>query len=192
MDIIEQMNEDEVVLDFPDEQLLDLEEPNDNGIEKNLENIEINPDDNIKQKIFEGLEEKDKTELLMAQALEFYKYYKLENNDEGLELMKSIISEVSEFSNYNISARLINFFKYILSTKVDLDTIIGALKIKVADLEKDNNKDIIYFWKQFIAEEHLKKQKIVLMNSIILPRYMFPPIIHQVLVTISFTKQEIK
>ena len=162
MDIIEQMNEDEVVLDFPDEQLLDLEEPNDNGIEKNLENIEINPDDNIKQKIFEGLEEKDKTELLMAQALEFYKYYKLENNDEGLELMKSIISEVSEFSNYNISARLINFFKYILSTKVDLDTIIGALKIKVADLEKDNNKDIIYFWKQFIAEEHLKKQKIII------------------------------
>ena len=163
MDKIENENEEEIVLDFDDVQVDDYEEPNNDGIDKNYEIIEINPDENIKQKIFEGIDEKDRTEKLMNKALSFYKLYELNKIDNGIDIMKSILSEALEFSNYNLSDRLFNFFDFVLLSKdLKLEAINKALKIKVKDLEKDNNKDIIFFWKQIISEEYLKSQKIII------------------------------
>ena len=163
MDKIENENEEEIVLDFDDAQVDDYEEPNNDGIDKNYEIIEINPDENIKQKIFEGIDEKDRTEKLMNKALSFYKLYELNKIDNGIDIMKSILSEALEFSNYNLSDRLFNFFDFVLLSKdLKLEAINKALKIKVKDLEKDNNKDIIFFWKQIISEEYLKSQKIII------------------------------
>ena len=132
MDKIENENEEEIVLDFDDVQVDDYEEPNNDGIDKNYEIIEINPDENIKQKIFEGIDEKDRTEKLMNKALSFYKLYELNKIDNGIDIMKSILSEALEFSNYNLSDRLFNFFDFVLLSKdLKLEAINKALNLSV-------------------------------------------------------------
>ena len=148
-----------------DEQVEDFEEEGEK-IDQNLNNLEENPEENIKNIIFEGFDEKEKTENLINKSLEFYKTFNLSENEYGIEFMKSIFSEVSQFSKFNLSARLIDFFEYILSISgLKFEYIKEALNIKTKDLEKDNHKDITFFWKQFIAEVHLKEQSIFIKSE---------------------------
>ena len=139
-----------------DEKVQDFEQ-----IEKNFQNLEQNPDENIKNIIFKEIDKKHITEALINKTLEIYNRFKLIEKNNGVDILKLIFFEVLKFSKFNFSSRVVDFFDYILSIAgLKYEFIEQALKIKNKDLPKDNNKDIIFFWKQKIAEFQLKEEKI--------------------------------
>ena len=155
MDELEEEQEEQEVADFEDE----IEKK----IEKNCEKLEEHPDENLKDIIFKGIDKKNITESLINKTLEIYKIFNIEEEIKGIDIIKSIFSEVLDFSKYNFSKRVIDFFDYILSIpNLKFEYLKNAVKIKSKDLKKDNNKDIIFFWKQSIAEQQLKEENIII------------------------------
>ena len=105
LDEIENDNENEQPKDFDDEQ---IDEP----IEQNFEILEENPDENVKKIIFKGYEIYQNDNNLVKTILEVYSRFDLDNDDKGIDSLRLIISKANEFSNFNLSSRLIYFFEY--------------------------------------------------------------------------------
>ena len=153
---------DEIEGEIEDDQFAKFEDI----IEQKIENLEENPDENLKDIIFKDINKDYITEALKIKTIEFYKSLKLNENDKGIDIIKSIIKETLKFSKFNLSSRLIDFFDYILSISgLKFEYLEKALKIKAKDLPKDNNKDIIFFWKKCVAEEQLKEEKIIISSD---------------------------
>ena len=155
MDEFDEEQEEQEVADFEDE----IEKK----IQKNCEKLEEHPEENLKDIIFKGIDKKNITQSLINKTLEIYKIFNIEEEIKGIDIIKSIFSEVLNFSKFNFSQRVIDFFDYIISIpNIKFEYLKTALKIKAKDLKKDNNKDIIFFWKQSIAEQQLKEGNIII------------------------------
>ena len=153
LDEIENDNENEQPKDFDDEQ---IEDP----IEQNFEILEENPDENVKKIIFKGYEIYQNDNNLVKTILEVYSRFDLDNDDKGIDTLRLIISKANEFSNFNLSSRLIYFFEYILVIQdLEFEIIYKAVNKNYQKIE-NNTKDIIFFWKKNIAEEYLKEKNI--------------------------------
>ena len=154
MDDIEGESERIQPLDFDDES-------NEEKIEANYELLEENPDETIKKKIFEGYENY-KTENLVNKTLEVYKRFELDKIENGLDIIRKFFDKTLEFSNFNLSERLIDFFEFILLIPdLKFEDINKALNENFNPFGKDSHDDIIFSWKQFIVKENLKKQNIL-------------------------------
>ena len=71
------------------------------------------------------------------------------------------MKKLAKFSNFDINKRLIDFFNFLLSIiNLDYSYIIKALQIRVNNLDKNNKKDILFFWKFSIIEQYLNAQGI--------------------------------
>ena len=135
-----------------------FEDEKEKKIEEMREKLEDNPDENLKKILFQKINKKDITEALINKTLDVYKKFKLDEKDNGLDIMQLIFKEVLKFSKFNFSSRLIDFFDFITSnTDLKMKYLEKALEIKTKNLAKDNNIDIIFFWKECIAKEKLKE-----------------------------------
>ena len=142
---------DEIEGEIEDDQFAKFEDI----IEQKIENLEENPDENLKDIIFKDINKDYITEALKIKTIEFYKSLKLNENDKGIDIIKSIIKEALKFSKFNLSSRLIDFFDYILSISgLKFEYLEKALKIKAKDLPKDNNKDIIFFGRNVLLKSN--------------------------------------
>ena len=146
-----------------EEEVADFEDEIEKKIEKNCEKLEEHPEENLKDILFKGIDKKNITQSLINKTLEIYKIFNIEEEIKGIDIIKSIFSEVLNFSKFNFSQRVNDFFDYIISIpNIKFEYLKTALKIKAKDLKKDNNKDIIFFWKQSIAEQQLKEENIII------------------------------
>ena len=139
--------------DEDEEEDLDVEEKK---ILSNIKNIE-NPDSSIKAIISGWLDEKDKDENLINKTLQVYEHLKFKENDIDIYLLQTIFTEASKFSSFNLVQRLSDFFDFLLDIeKLNIESLTNALNIKLEDLDKNNKKDILNFWKYYITEDYLK------------------------------------
>ena len=140
--------------DEDEEEDLDVEEKK---ILSNIKNIE-NPDSSIKAIISGWLDEKDKDENLINKTLQVYEHLKFKENDIDIYLLQTIFTEAFKFSSFNLVQRLSDFFDFLLDIeKLNIESLTNALNIKLEDLDKNNKKDILNFWKYYITEDYLKK-----------------------------------
>ena len=153
------------------EKVINFQDDSGEEIDQNYEDLENNPKkekEKVINSIFEGIDEKYKTDNLKKETFEVYEKFEIKNFGGGVKLMNSIIIEALNFSKFNLSSRLLDFFKFILdikNSKKKLEYIKEALKKKAKNLEKGDNKDIIYYWKKYIAEEYLKENSIKLESA---------------------------
>ena len=154
MNEIENELEEVNVFNFDDEEI-------EKKIEKNCEKLDEHPEENLKDYLFKGIDKKHITEGLVNKTLEIYNVFNIEEEVKGIDVLKSIFSEVLNFSKFNFSQRLNDFFDYILSIpNLKFEYLTTAVKIKVKDLGEKNHKDVIFFWKESIAEQQLKEENI--------------------------------
>ena len=138
-----------------------FEEEINKKLESSLIKLEEKPEENLKNILFNKVDKKYLTESLIDKTLEVYNIFNLAENAGSINTIKLIFSEALNFSEYNFSQRIIDFYDYILSyPTLKFEKIKKALKEK--NDEKEKNKDIIFFWKQKIAEEKLKEEKIII------------------------------
>ena len=134
-------------------------------LDQKIENSEKDPEENIKKIIFKDFDKKDITENLVNKTLKVYNTFKLNEKDYGIIIIRSILKQAKAFSKFNLNSRLVDFFDYILSiSNLKLEYLEKALDIKAKNLskqkrDKDKNKDIIFYWKQSIAEDKLKEER---------------------------------
>ena len=154
MNEIENELEEVNVFNFDDEEI-------EKKIEKNCEKLDEHPEENLKDYLFKGIDKNHITEGLVNKTLEIYNVFNIEEEVKGIDVLKSIFSEVLNFSKFNFSQRLNDFFDYILSIpNLKFEYLTTAVKIKVKDLGEKNHKDVIFFWKESIAEQQLKEENI--------------------------------
>jgi hypothetical protein len=80
----------------------------------------------------------------------------LNENDDGINLIKTIINVAYNYSSINLKHRIFDFFDFI-STENDLklERISQAINnIKIENIKNKTNEDIIYFWKEYITEDY--------------------------------------
>ena len=148
--------------DLESVQVSNFEDEKEKNIEEIREKLEENPEENLKKILFQEINKKDITEALINKTLDVYHKFKLDEKDNGFEIIKSIFNETLRFSKFNFSSRLIDFFDFITSNSdLKLEYLEKALEIKSKNLAKDNNIDIIFFWKECIAKEKLKEGGII-------------------------------
>ena len=138
-------------------------------IDKNVDNASNNnPEENLKKKISSFIIEIDKNEYtdeLVEKTIKVYNELGF-NKQNGIDLLKNIFLESSKYSKFNLNKRISDFFDFILNEKgLILENITAAINITNKELDKENNKDIIYFWKKKIVEEYLKQFNIKIKSN---------------------------
>ena len=134
-------------------------------LDQKIEKFEKENEENIKKIIFKDFDKKDITENLVNKTLKVYNTFKLNEKDYGIIIIRSILKQAKAFSKFNLNSRLVDFFEYFLSiSNLKLEYLEKALDIKAKNLskqkkDKDKNKDIIFYWKQSIAEDKLKEER---------------------------------
>ena len=143
-------------------QEFNFSEPENDGneqIEKNFDNMLENPDENLKKiikNIFYELNI-EISEELSSKTIRIYNEIGLKDHNNGIDILRIIFEETARFSNFNINKRLIDFFDFLLSIEnFKLKYITNAIKKKVSDLDKNNQLDILYFWKVSIIKNYLQ------------------------------------
>ena len=154
-------------------QELNFQNPENNNyeqIDKNIDNMLNDPIENLKiiiKNFLIELNAKDISEELISKAIKVYNEVGFINLNNGIDILKIIFKEAVKFSNFNLNKRLIDFFDFLLSIlNLNYNYIITSLKITVRNLNKDNKKDIILFWKESIIEQYLKDKGIFLKTQI--------------------------
>ena len=143
---------------FESVQVSNFEDEKEKKIEEICEKLEENPEENLKKILFQRINKKDITEALINKTLDIYKKFKLNEKDNGIDIIKSFFNEALQFSRFNFSSRLIDFFDFITSNSdLKLEYLEKALEINSKNLGQDNNTDIIFFWKECIAKEKLSE-----------------------------------
>ena len=143
---------------FESVQVSNFEDEKEKKIEEIREKLEENPEENLKKILFQRINKKDITEALINKTLDIYKKFKLNEKDNGIDIIKSFFNEALQFSRFNFSSRLIDFFDFITSNSdLKLEYLEKALEINSKNLGQDNNTDIIFFWKECIAKEKLSE-----------------------------------
>ena len=147
---------------------LNLDEK-DEEIDKNIDNTSKNPEENLKKKIRNIIIEIDINEYsddLADKSMKIYNQLEFNKQLNGIDLLKKIFEEVAKFSKLNLNKRISDFFDFILvETGLKFENITKAINITNDDLDKENNRDIIYFWKEKIIEEYLKAFNIKIESS---------------------------
>ena len=152
---------------------INFEEPENNEdtkIDENMNDIMKNPDENIKKiinNILNGLDISQDFEELSSKAIRVYNEVGFKRYNNGIDILKIIFLEAAKFSKFNINKRLNDFFDFLLSIiNLDFNFICTALKIKVKNLDKNNKKDILFFWKEYITKQYLNIQGIKIKTQI--------------------------
>jgi len=161
MDDIE--DEGDNVQDFECKQEEEIEEDDNNNksqkqelinekIDKTQNNFEESWILNIEKYLEEINENSGELAIKLNQVCKELKFYE---NSERLELIKKIIKDAYNHSKINLVQRLVDFSEFILSEKkLEYDIINEAVNnINLIDI-KSTNKDIIYFWKEYIVEKY--------------------------------------
>ena len=146
---------------------IDLDE-NIDEIDRNVENTIKNPDENLKKKISNIIIEIDKNHYSNELVSKIIKvYYELEFNNQinGIHYIKMILLEASKFTKINFNNRISEFCDFISGLNLKFQNINKILNLTNEKLSKNNNKDIILFWKEIITEEYLKENKIQLITD---------------------------
>ena len=102
------------------EKVINFQDDSGEEIDQNYEDLENNPKkekEKVINSIFEGIDEKYKTDNLKKETFEVYEKFEIKNFGGGVKLMNSIIIEALNFSKFNLSSRLLDFFKFILDIK---------------------------------------------------------------------------
>ena len=146
---------------------VDLDE-NIDEIDRNVDNTIKNPDENLNKKISNIIIEIDKNEYsdeLVSKIIKAYHEIGFNSQNNGIDYLKKILLEASKFTKLNFNKRISEFFDFISGLKMDFQNIIKILDLTNENLDKDNNKDILLFWKEIITEEYLKENKIQLITN---------------------------
>ena len=137
-------------------------------IDENMNTIMKNPDENIKKFLNNTLNRlgvSDDSEELSIKAIRVYNEVGFKRNNNGLDVLKKIFAEAARFTKFNINKRLNDFFDFLLSIiNLDFNYICKAIEIKIEDLDKNNKKDILFFWKESITMQYLNSQGIKIKN----------------------------
>ena len=156
-------DEEDNAQDFECKQEEEIEE-NDNNIENEKQELINEKIDKAQNSLEESwirniekyLEEINENSGELAIKLEeVCKELKFYENSNRLELIKKIIKDAYNHSKFNFVQRLVDFSEFILSEKkLEYDIINEAVNnINLNDI-KSTNKDIIYFWKEYIVEKY--------------------------------------
>lgn len=164
IDDLEDKEENAELADFD----INLDEK-DEQIDKNIDNTAKNPEENLKKKIRDILieiNEEDYSDELVEKTIKFYNQLEFNKKNNGIDLLKKIFIEASKFSKINLNKRINDFFDFILlETGLNFENIANAINITNNKLDEQNNKDIIYFWKEIIVEEYLKNFNIKITST---------------------------
>ena len=149
--------------DIPEQEINfeELEQNDDEKIDNNINLLIENPDENVKKILKNIFSRLDISEELYSKAIQVYNEVEFKKHNSGIDALKIIFEEAARFSNFDINKRLIDFFNFLLSIiNLDYSYIIKALQIRVKNLDKNNKKDILFFWKSSIIEQYLNAQGI--------------------------------
>ena len=160
---------DDIIGEDEDEEVKEMNfgEPENNeeaNIDENMNTIMKNPDENIKKiinKILNQFNISEDSEELSIKAIRVYNEVGFKINNNGIDALTIIFCEAAKFSKFNIVKRLNDFFDFLLSIiNLNFNYICEAIKIKVRNLDKNNKKDILFFWKESITKQYLNDQGI--------------------------------
>ena len=149
--------------DIPEQEINfeELEQNDDEKIDNNINLLIENPDENVKKILKNIFPKIDISEELYSKVIQVYNEVEFKKHNSGIDALKIIFEEAAKFSNFDINKRLIDFFNFLLSIiNLDYSYIIKALQIRVNNLDKNNKKDILFFWKSSIIEQYLNAQGI--------------------------------
>ena len=140
--------------DIPEQEINfeELEQNDDEKIDNNINLLIENPDENVKKILKNIFSRLDISEELYSKVIQVYNEVEFKKHNSGIDALKIIFEEAAKFSNFDINKRLIDFFNFLLSIiNLDYSYIIKALQIRVKNLDKNNKKDILFFWKSSIT-----------------------------------------
>jgi len=121
-------------------------------IDKTQNNLEESWILNIEKYLEEINENSGELALKLNQVCKELKFYE---NSKRLDLIKKIIKDAYSHSKINFVQRMIDFSEFILSEKkLEYDVINEAVNNINLNNIKLTNKDIIYFWKEYIIEKY--------------------------------------
>ena len=141
-------NENEIVdnVEKPNEP---INEKIDDALKKDIEESWIIIIKKYLDEINEGSDE------LARQLNQICKDFNFYENSKRLDLIKQIIKDAYNHSRINFEQRLIDFSKFLLSEKnLNYDIIHQAVNNADKETIQNSNKDIIYFWKEYIVRKY--------------------------------------
>ena len=143
-----------------DENEMEDENENENGKKEPINAKIIETQNNLEQSWIQNIEKlleeiNENSGELAIKLNQVCKELKFYENSERLDLIKKMIKDTYNHSRINFVQRLIDFSEFILSEKnLEYDIIKQAVNNIYTDVMKTSNKDIIYFWKEYIVEKY--------------------------------------
>ena len=143
-----------------DENEMEDENENENGKKEPINTKIIETQNNLEQSWIQNIEKlleeiNENSGELAIKLNQVCKELKFYENSERLDLIKKMIKDTYNHSRINFVQRLIDFSDFILSEKnLEYDIIKQAVNNIYTDVMKTSNKDIIYFWKEYIVEKY--------------------------------------
>ena len=167
VDKIEDDNED-IQLENFNINLDEIPEQIDINVEKSIED----PEAILNKKINDIINEIDKNENsdeLVSKTIQIYKELGFNQLKDGIFLLKNIINDAYKFSSLNLNKRIKDFFDFLLNLKINLKNFNATLIINMINEANknlnENNKDIIFIWKMYMAENYLKENQIFIKSK---------------------------